>query len=175
MLKQKICGQLAWVWLSLGVFALDWLTKTWISQNLAYGELWPITPFLDFTLLHNTGAAFSFLADQSGWQRWFFIGIACLTIVILLVWLARLSKQDTLVAIALALILGGALGNVYDRWLLGYVVDFIALHWQQKYFPAFNVADMAISLGALMMAYDALWPKTSVASSRASSTQETPP
>lgn len=173
MLKQGTRGQLPWVGLSVVIFVLDWLSKTWISQTLTYGERWPITSFLDFTLLYNTGAAFSFLADEGGWQRWFFIGIACLSVVILWVWLARLSKQDTLVGIALALILGGAVGNLYDRCLLGHVVDFIALHWQQKYFPAFNIADMAISLGACMMAYDALWPKKQDATQATNSTGET--
>ena len=109
---------------------------------------------LSWTLAYNPGAAFSFLANHSGWQRWFFAGIAAVVSVVLVVWLKRL-RNDTWTAIALALILGGALGNLYDRLVLGHVIDFILVHWRQEwYYPAFNLADSAITVGAVMLALD---------------------
>ncbi|WP_369602873.1 signal peptidase II [Hahella sp. SMD15-11] len=147
-------GMLHWLLLSVGVFVLDWLTKQWASQALVYGEPVPVMPFFNLTLLHNTGAAFSFLAGESGWQRWFFVILALVISAILIVWLARLPRNDRWMAVALALVLGGALGNLYDRVLLGYVVDFIHLYVGDHHFPAFNIADTAISIGAAMIALD---------------------
>ncbi len=113
-------------------------------------------PVLDFTLLHNTGAAFSFLAGASGWQRWFFIGLAAVVSVVLVAWIWRTPRGEKLLPLALSLILGGALGNVIDRVEHGYVVDFIHVHWGAAYFPAFNVADTAITVGAALLILDAL-------------------
>ena len=110
---------------------------------------------LDFTLLHNTGAAFSMLAGASGWQRWFFIGLAGVVSVMLIVWIWRIPRGEKLLPLALALILGGAIGNVIDRIWHGYVVDFIHAHWGEAYFPAFNIADSAITIGAALLILDA--------------------
>jgi signal peptidase II len=114
-----------------------------------------VLPILEFTRLHNTGAAFSMLANASGWQRWFFIGLGLVISVVLVVWIWRLPRGPRRLPIALALILGGAIGNVIDRVYHGYVVDFIHAHWGTAYFPAFNIADSAITIGALLMLIDA--------------------
>ena len=147
-------GQLKWLWLSALVLVLDLVTKAWVSDSFRYAEIYTVLPVFDLTLLHNTGAAFSFLATQSGWQRWFFAIIAVVVSAVLLVWLKRLKPSETWLAIALALVLGGALGNLHDRVLLGYVVDFLLFHWEDSYFPAFNLADCGISVGAGMMIID---------------------
>lgn len=140
---------LRWLWLALAVIVLDLATKYVASAWLAYARPVPVLPFFDLTLLHNTGAAFSFLAGHDGWQRWFFATIAVGASVGLSLWMRRLKAHETLLAVALALIIGGALGNLYDRLVHGYVVDFLSFHWGQRYyFPAFNLADVAITLGA---------------------------
>ncbi len=144
---------LKWMWLSVLVIVLDLYTKHLASTLLEYGVSIPVLPVFKFTLLHNYGAAFSFLADQGGWQRWFFAILAFVVSGILIHWLAKL-KNDTWLAVAIALVLGGALGNLHDRVLLGYVVDFLHFHWGQHHFPAFNIADSAITVGAVMMALD---------------------
>ncbi|PID44286.1 MAG: signal peptidase II [Proteobacteria bacterium] len=144
---------LKWIWLSVLIVALDLATKNMASTMLDYGVSVPVLPVFKLTLLHNPGAAFSFLADQSGWQRWFFAILAVVVSGILIRWLATL-KNDTWLAIALALVLGGALGNLYDRVVLGYVVDFLHFHWQEYHFPAFNIADSAITVGAVIMVLD---------------------
>ena len=148
-------GALPWLALSVLVILLDQLTKLYFQANLSLYQQVPVIPdILSWTLAYNTGAAFSFLADHSGWQRWFFAGIAAVVSVVLVVWLKRL-RNDTWTAIALALILGGALGNLYDRLVLGHVIDFILVHWRQEwYYPAFNLADSAITVGAVMLALD---------------------
>jgi signal peptidase II len=107
-------------------------------------------------LAHNSGAAFSFLANQGGWQRWFFAGIALVVSVALVIWLKKLPRSNRWLAIALALILGGAIGNVYDRIVLGHVVDFLDVYWGRAHFPAFNIADSAITVGAIMMGIDVI-------------------
>lgn len=145
---------LPWLWLSLLVLVLDLGSKWLASTYLHYGSPVPVLPFFSLTLLHNTGAAFSFLADQGGWQRWFFVGLALLVTAILTVWLKRLSRGEKWMACAISLILGGAIGNLYDRVTLGYVVDFIHLHYGDYHFPAFNIADSAISVGAAMILLD---------------------
>jgi signal peptidase II len=114
----------------------------------------PILPVFDLKLLYNTGAAFSFLAGQSGWQRWFFSAIAIAVSVMLIYWLRPLPKSNVWLAIALSLVLGGALGNLFDRIAFGHVIDFISVHWNEYYFPAFNIADSAITVGAIMLAVD---------------------
>ena len=149
-------GKLPWLWLSAVVLGLDLWTKQIVLQALDFRERMTLIPgYFAWTHVYNTGAAFSFLAGQSGWQRWFFAVIAIGVAVALVVWLKRLKSDETWVAIALALVLGGALGNLHDRVLLGHVVDFILVHWQDRYyFPAFNLADSAITVGALMLIVD---------------------
>ena len=145
----------AWLWLSVGVVALDQVTKFLVNRFLDLYERVEVLPVLDFTLLHNTGAAFSMLANASGWQRGFFITLASVVSVVLVVWLWRLPRGDRMLAIALSLILGGAIGNLIDRVLHGYVIDFIHAHWGAAYFPAFNIADSAITIGAGLLIFDA--------------------
>jgi signal peptidase II len=145
----------AWLWLSLAVIALDQATKFLSARFLELHERVEVLPVLDFTLLHNTGAAFSLLAGASGWQRWFFIGLAFAVSLMLLVWIWRTPRGEKLLPLALALILGGALGNVIDRIVHGFVVDFIHVHWGAAYFPAFNIADSAITVGAALLILDA--------------------
>lgn len=136
------------------MLVLDQWSKTWFSANLEYARPWVVNSFFNFTLLHNTGAAFSFLSDSGGWQRWFFSAIAALVSVVLVVWLARLDAAKRCEAAALALVLGGALGNLIDRVQFGYVVDFIVVHYQHYYWPAFNIADSAICVGAVLLLID---------------------
>jgi len=147
-------GSLIWLVLSALVIVLDQLTK-WVavSELQLYQQVPIIDDLFSFTLAYNTGAAFSFLADASGWQRWLFAVIAVVVSIVLCVWLARRSEK--LEAIALALILGGAIGNLYDRVIHGKVTDFILVHWQQSwFFPAFNIADSAITVGAALLLFD---------------------
>ncbi|MBC3423281.1 MULTISPECIES: signal peptidase II [unclassified Pseudomonas] len=149
-------GRLAWLWLSLVVLVLDQATKLYFDNALTmYQQIVVIPDYFSWTLAYNTGAAFSFLADSSGWQRWLFALIAVVVSVVLVVWLKRLGRNETWLAVALALVLGGAIGNLWDRVVLGHVVDFILVHWRNThYFPAFNLADSAISVGAVMLALD---------------------
>ncbi|WP_317932990.1 signal peptidase II [Halioxenophilus sp. WMMB6] len=146
-----------WLWygLALLVIGLDQLTKIWISDAMVLGQSVIFTSFFNFTLLHNEGAAFSFLSSAGGWQR-YALGILALVVSVgLVVWIARIAAGKLWEPAALALVLGGALGNLIDRTLHGYVVDFIVVHYQQHAWPAFNVADMAISAGAIMLVIDA--------------------
>ncbi|QHF06585.1 signal peptidase II [Pseudomonas syringae] len=149
-------GRLAWLWLSVLVLVIDQASKYYFENALSlYQQIIVIPDLFSWTLAYNTGAAFSFLADGAGWQRWLFALIAFVVSAVLVVWLKRLGRDDTWLAVALALVLGGALGNLYDRIVLGHVIDFILVHWQNRwYFPAFNVADSAISVGAVMLALD---------------------
>jgi len=151
----------AWRWYSLAllVIVLDQLSKQWASASLVYGEPVVLTSFFNFTLWHNPGAAFSFLSDAGGWQRWFFTAVAAIVSCVLVVWIARVSVSKKLEAFALTMILGGAIGNLYDRVLLGHVVDFIVVHYQDYYWPAFNLADSAITLGAVLLIGDMLFTK----------------
>lgn len=144
------------LWLSLFVLVLDQATKLWIVAVFRLYERLPVVPVLEITRLHNTGAAFSFLAEAGGWQRWFFVGLATVASVGITAWLRQIDpRQQPLVAVGLAAILGGALGNVTDRLLHGHVVDFIHFHWGEHWFPAFNVADIAITTGAGLLILDA--------------------
>ncbi len=155
MLKPSSSSLLKWLGLALLVIVADHLTKWWVSSSLDYRETVPVLPFFSLVLVHNAGAAFSFLADAGGWQRWFFIGVGAIATVIIV----RLLKQhthDTRLAFALALVLGGALGNVIDRVMLGHVVDFLLFHYKGYSFPAFNVADSAITVGAALLIWDSL-------------------
>lgn len=149
-------GQLVWLWLSVLVIALDQASKHWFEHNLSlYEQIVVIPDLFSWTLAYNKGAAFSFLADQGGWQRWFFALVALVASGVLLVWLKRLQRHERLLAAGLALVLGGALGNLYDRVVLGQVVDFILVHWQDRwFFPAFNLADSAITVGASILILD---------------------
>ena len=145
-----------WLWLSLLVILLDQGTKQLAEAMLNFAQPVTVLPFFDLTLLYNKGAAFSFLSDQSGWQRWFFIVLALVVSLVMLIWLARLKRHEVWQAVALGLIIGGALGNLIDRILFGHVIDFIHLHYAGHYWPAFNVADSAISVGVAIMLLDAL-------------------
>ncbi|AQZ94782.1 signal peptidase II [Halopseudomonas phragmitis] len=158
-------GSLLWLWLSALVIVLDLSTKWLADSTLQMYQQVPVIPGLfSFTLAYNPGAAFSFLADSGGWQRWFFIAVAVGVSVLLVIWLARLAREKWLEAMALALILGGALGNLYDRVVHGHVVDFILVHWQQSwFFPAFNIADSAITVGAVLLIADMFWPRKKTA------------
>ena len=138
--------------ISLFVFLLDILSKNFIQNKIIYGEQLEITSFLSLVHFQNTGAAFSFLSDQGGWQRYFLIAISLLA-VLYIPWLINQYKKNILIVIGLLLILGGAIGNLYDRISYGYVIDFIYLHIDEFYWPAFNVADSAISLGVLLFLY----------------------
>ena len=138
--------------ISLFVFLLDILSKNFIQDKIIYGEQLEITSFLSLVHFQNTGAAFSFLSDQGGWQRYFLIAISLLA-VLYIPWLINQYKKNILIVIGLLLILGGAIGNLYDRISYGYVIDFIYLHIDEFYWPAFNVADSAISLGVLLFLY----------------------
>lgn len=144
-----------WLLLAVVVIVLDQTSKLAISSHFVYGELLAITPFFNLVLAHNTGAAFSFLSDAGGMQRWLFSLIAVVASV-WIVWLLRKHQAEKLFALALALILGGALGNLIDRIAYGYVVDFLDFHWAGYHFAAFNVADSAITLGAGLLILDGL-------------------
>jgi len=138
--------------ISLFVFLLDILSKNFIQKKIIYGDQVEITSFLSLVHFQNTGAAFSFLSDQGGWQRYFLIAISLLA-VLYIPWLINQYKKNILIVIGLLLILGGAIGNLYDRISYGYVIDFVYLHIAEFYWPAFNVADSAISLGVLLFLY----------------------
>ncbi len=148
-----------WAWLILSVCAvlLDHLTKWLATHYLQYASPVPVLPFLNWTLLHNYGAAFSFLSNAGGWQRYFFTLLAAGVSVLLLIWLIRLPKNLMILPAALALILGGAVGNLIDRVVLGYVVDFIHVYYQNHHFPAFNIADSAITLGTILLLIDSFF------------------
>jgi signal peptidase II len=145
-----------WLLLSALIVLADQLTKSYITSHYGEFEFTTVLPILDITRMHNVGAAFSFLATASGWQRWLFIGLAVAVSIGIIVWLYRMPRSHGLLAGGLALVLGGAIGNVIDRIRLGHVIDFIHFHWDRAYFPAFNVADSAITVGAACLLLDAL-------------------
>lgn len=145
---------LRWLWLTVIFLALDQVTKQWVAGSFDYRETLSILPFFNLTYVHNPGAAFSFLADQGGWQRWFFTAIAALASIIFTVWMAKTPKSQCLLGIALAFMLSGAAGNLIDRVMFGYVIDFLDFHWAGYHFPAFNVADSMIFIGAALMILD---------------------
>ena len=148
---------LRWYGLALLVVVLDQYTKGLAESALEYGRPVEVFSWFNLTLQYNKGAAFSFLSDAGGWQRYFFSVVAVVISAVLVVWLYWMPRQQRLLALALALILGGALGNVWDRLVLGHVVDFISVHYGGYYFPAFNIADSAISVGAALMIFDSLF------------------
>ncbi len=148
-------GWMPWLFLSLALIIADQFTKVLILGHYRLGDTTYVTSFFDVVRAHNTGAAFSFLASASGWQRWFFTGIGIIAAVFI-IWMLRSHAGQKLFSFALACILGGAIGNVIDRLLHGYVIDFIQVHWERHYFPAFNVADSAITIGAACLILDEL-------------------
>lgn len=155
---RRLHNKAAFAWLALAavIVALDAWTKAWASANLDFFAAREITSWLNFVLAHNPGAAFSFLSDAGGWQRWFFTVLAIVVSIALLVWLFRLRTGEWRTGLALGLVIGGAIGNVIDRIRLGYVVDFIDVHVAGWHWPAFNVADSAITCGIILLLLESL-------------------
>ena len=147
--------RMLWPVLSLVIVAADQLTKLMVIDNLTYLQRIPILPVLDLVHLHNTGAAFSFLADASGWQNWMFAGVAIVVSGVIFWWLVKLPEGGRRVlSLGLALVLGGAIGNLIDRILYGYVIDFILFYYHEWSYPAFNIADSAITCGVALILFD---------------------
>ena len=153
--KKSAASMLPWLGLALILFIADQFTKVLILGYYKLGDSTYVTSFFNVVRVHNTGAAFSFLAGASGWQRWFFtvIGLVAAAVII---WMLKAHPGQKLFSFAMACILGGAIGNVIDRLAYGYVVDFLDFHWRGMHFPAFNVADSAISIGAVCLILDEL-------------------
>lgn len=147
---------LKWLWLSLLAVVLDQASKLVVDNTMQLYESIPLVPYFNLTYVHNTGAAFSFLSDAGGWQRWLFAALAIIISGVLAVWLARLQKHEALLAVALSLVLGGAIGNLIDRVAYGYVIDFLDVYYQDWHWPAFNIADSAITLGVILMLAESL-------------------
>jgi len=150
-----------WLLVSVVIVVLDLWTKSIATQNLTLYRPVELTSWLNMTLAHNYGAAFSFLSDAGGWQRWLLTGLATVVTGVLIIWLMRLPASDKLTAAALALIIGGALGNVIDRTRHGYVVDFIDVYYRDWHWPAFNLADSAITCGVILLLLDGLFLSSS--------------
>ncbi|MDA8694042.1 signal peptidase II [Pseudomonadales bacterium] len=152
-------SSIRWSWYALAIviIVLDQLSKYWVQLSFFEGERVNLLPILDFTLVYNKGAAWSFLSDAGGWQRWLFTAISSVVSIVLVIWIHRLVAIQKILLIALTLILAGAVGNLIDRIMLGKVVDFVLFYYDGHYFPAFNVADSAITLGAIMMLIDIFW------------------
>ena len=146
-----------WLWLSAVVVFLDQVTKYLATQSLQLHTPLAVLPGFNLTLTHNTGAAFSILSQAGGWQRWFFILLTVTISIAIVIWLQNLSRHRRWMACCLALILGGALGNLCDRVILGYVIDFIDVYYHNLHWPAFNIADIAISIGAVILIIDSFW------------------
>ncbi len=157
MLLFKESGWRFW-WLALLVLVADQLTKVWVIQSFSLGESIQLLPVFNFTYARNYGAAFSFLGDAGGWQRWLFTLIAVVVSVVLSVWLARLQRPQWKLSLALVLIVAGAIGNLIDRSLYGYVVDFLHVYYQDWHYPVFNIADCAITIGAALLIWDSFSP-----------------
>ena len=153
MLKGR--SGLIWLGLSVILLILDQVTKVIVSTQMKLYQSIELLPIFSFTYVHNYGAAFSFLSEAGGWQRWFFSIIAVTISVLLVYWLKKLPASNKLLCSAYSLVLAGALGNLYDRLAYGYVVDFIHFYYENWDFPAFNIADMAISIGAALLLIDA--------------------
>ncbi|MEQ1529338.1 MAG: signal peptidase II [Methylococcales bacterium] len=145
-----------WLWLSLLALVLDQASKLLVDNTMQLYESIPVLPYFNLTYVRNTGAAFSFLSEAGGWQRWFFAALALTMSVVITVWLSRLKHHETLLAAALALVLGGAVGNLIDRLLYGYVIDFLDVYVDSWHWPAFNIADSAITLGVFLMLLESL-------------------
>ena len=142
---------LKWLALSFVALVLDQVSKWAIDSSMQLYQSIPLVPYFNLTYLRNTGAAFSFLSEAGGWQRWFFAGLAIVISAVIGVWLARLKQHETVLAVALSLVLGGAIGNLIDRLAYGYVIDFLDVYYQTWHWPAFNIADSAITLGVILM------------------------
>ncbi|HLK70606.1 MAG TPA: signal peptidase II [Steroidobacteraceae bacterium] len=147
-------GSLPFLWVSVLIVALDQLTKAWVVAHIGLFQTINVLPVLQITHVYNRGAAFSFLNDASGWQRWAFTALALIISVLLVLWLRRIERRQALLACGAALVLGGALGNLIDRLRLGQVIDFLAAHWGAHYFPTFNLADSAITVGVILWLLD---------------------
>ncbi|MGB5254854.1 MAG: signal peptidase II [Sedimenticolaceae bacterium] len=145
------------LWLSALVVVADQISKFWIMARFEDYEVLTIWPVFNLTLVYNTGAAFSFLSDAGGWQRWFFIVVGVVVSAVMAVWLGQLHREERLTAYGLALVIGGAVGNLIDRIWLGKVVDFLQWHWQEWYWPSFNLADSAITVGVVLLLIDGLF------------------
>lgn len=151
-------GALGWLWLSAFVVVADQLSKAYIVATFELYDRVQLLPVFGITRLHNTGAAFSFLASAGGWQRWFFVAIAVAVTALVCVWLKRMPRRgQAWLAASLALVVGGAIGNVIDRLFRGHVVDFISVHWDRWFFPAFNVADSALTVGAAILLIESFY------------------
>lgn len=144
------------LWISLLVVALDQASKLWMVAHFREYEVLVVWPVFNLTLVYNTGAAFSFLSDAGGWQHTLFVGVALVVSLVMVVWLARLGRAERVTGWALALVIGGAVGNLIDRLYLGKVVDFLQWHWHAWYWPSFNLADSAISVGVILLLLDGL-------------------
>ena len=142
---------LKWLWVSAVVLLLDQASKLTIDSGMQLYESIALLPFFNLTYVHNTGAAFSFLSEAGGWQRWLFAGLAIVMSSAIGIWLSRLQKHETFMALALSLVLGGAIGNLIDRIAYGYVIDFLDVYYQTWHWPAFNIADSAICIGVGLM------------------------
>lgn len=152
-MKLSYCLVIAFI-----ILALDLATKYWVESTMVYGQQIPITSFFNLILTYNAGAAFSFLSDASGWQRWFLSSIALIASIVI-IFLLRKYTDSQLFCLALSLVLGGALGNLWDRITLGHVVDFLDFYIGSYHWPAFNVADSAIFIGAVLLIYDSFRSK----------------
>lgn len=148
---------LKWLWLSVVVIVLDQITKVAAEAMLVYREPIAVLPFFNLLLSYNPGAAFSFLSDAGGWQRWFFVLLASIVSVIVSIWMHRLPATQRWTAAALALVVGGALGNVIDRLVYGHVIDFLDFYVGQWHWPTFNIADSAITVGVAVLIIDGLF------------------
>lgn len=154
------------LWLSLVLIVLDQISKQWVMHSFELYESIALMPNLNFTYVHNYGAAFSFLSDSGGWQRWFFTAIALAVSAVLVIWLRRNPANLWRQNLAFALILAGAIGNVIDRIVFGYVIDFVDVYAGDWHWPAFNVADMAITIGAILMLLEAFFEREPVSESK---------
>lgn len=147
-------------WLILLLLVADQVTKQIVINNMQLYDSISVLPFFNLTYVRNTGAAFSFLSDAGGWQRWFFTAIAVLVSIVIAVWLSRLPRQQVKLSLALSLVLAGAIGNLIDRSIYGFVIDFFHLFYKNWHYPAFNVADAAICIGAVLLIWDSFTHKT---------------
>jgi len=150
---------LKFLWISALVLVFDQISKYIANTSMSLYQTIEVMPYFNFTLAYNYGAAFSFLADAGGWQRWFFTGLAAIFSVVIFVWITRLKSSAKLEAISLSLILGGAIGNLIDRLIFGYVIDFLDVYYQSYHWPAFNIADSAICIGAVLLILDSFKKK----------------
>lgn len=143
-----------WLWITLLVIIVDQLTKLGAEALLNFREPVAVMPMFNFTLVYNEGAAFSFLSNAGGWQRWFFIVLSSVISIVLIIWLGRIKVSEKIETLAIAMILGGALGNLIDRAIYGHVIDFVDWYYKEHHWPAFNIADSAITVGAILLIYN---------------------